>query len=228
MHSNKEEFLTLLRKLEEKKQSCSLILKIPTQDSLDWLNTHYPHAFILSLETIELELAHQHIMHFVRNLSIHDRWLFVEQAERLNLEQQSILNSFLSTITTQYHIIFITDAPGKNLHLLKKEAFFWTVHSQTPEIKKETLRTLLIPHFKELPKKDDKILLTQLPVFINALAQEINEIETDELKKLYLTLLDTLLSLLHSPLQGQMLARAIKWSCYRYLKGRKLAAQQTL
>ncbi|NBW56491.1 hypothetical protein EBR43_01650 [bacterium] len=224
MRSNKEEFLKLLSTLEVQKQSCCLLLR-SNQDDINFIKNHKNGAFFIDIAKIQQDHLYDHLIVLIQNESVASQWIIIEQAELLSVEQQAIISHLLARVESRFYLVFTTTSKQNDLGILERCCLTWHIDTIIPSTKENmSLRSLILPYFKTLPCKDDKTLLMQLPLLIQALALESADITSDDLRKNFNILMGNLLQSLHSPIQGQLLARLIKWSCYRYLKAKKVAS----
>ena len=223
MYSSLSTFLTALKTYDRHQSCCAIIIKCELTD----LESSLPGLLRINCEEAEAEYRHESIVQVLDNPQLAARWIVVEHASLLDHAQQAIIRTCLARLEHPYRILFLV--PKKmSLTILERECLVWhledNVQATPPE---HSLRQLLVGSFKELPSKDDKKLLSQLDQLTESLVLEADELFDATLKKQLLMTLSSLMNALHSPIQGQLLARLIKWSCYRYLKAKKAHAAST-
>jgi hypothetical protein len=218
MHSDKKALLLTLEKIIAKKHYCAILVKTDEENKL-WFTSCYPTTLTVSVEDLDKSHVVDQITRTIATQSLRGAWTLIQQAEELTIEQQAQLCFFLRQAETPYQVIFTTQTTQWNNKILLKECVYWHIHSPTASNDKApSLRSLMLPYFTNLPIKDDRGLLNDLSALIESLIQEGTKLDTETQINSFILMLDQILALLHSPIQGQLLARAIKWSCYRYLK----------
>ncbi len=214
----------LNRLLSSKKNFCFLF-----KDNGDFLQN------LLEIESKASTLAvtPTEEMHLVRDIicaiqaqDINQKLLIITESQFLNIAQQSALSQFLDSYSGLLQVVFLSTDDLKHLKNLQNTCSTIEIlkeHSEKNEERKRSLRELMVPYFVNLPQKDEKSILGQIDDIAQALQEEFLAHQDPVLQKSLITLIDYLSDILSSPIQGQLLARAIKWNCYRYLKSVKSA-----
>ena len=217
MNFSLKTFNFLINRLMSSKKNFCFLLK-NEDELLEKLLQLNPNASFLSITPTEDMYLVRDIICAIQNQSINQNLLIISQTDLMTIEQQSVLSSFLDNYSGFLQIIFLSNNYLKNLDKTCSLIDIKTEKSTDTTKKTKSLRELILPYFVNLPQKDEKIILTQIDDIALALQDEFINHTDAGLQKSLITLIDYLTDILSSPIQGQILARAIKWNCYRYLK----------